>query len=72
MLLMSDKGGIFMTKEEKKVDFNLSVLELKDLIKVYNEVDNFIKYMKGIIRKPSETAARLTKEEPVRIRKCLL
>ena len=35
-----------MTKEEKKVDFNLSVLELKDLIKVYNEVDNFIKYMK--------------------------
>ena len=35
-----------MTKEEKKVDFNLSVLDLKDLIKVYNEVDNFIKYMK--------------------------
>ena len=46
MLLMNDKGGIFMTKEEKKVDFNLSVLDLKDLIKVYNEVDNFIKYMK--------------------------
>lgn len=35
-----------MTKEEKKVDFNLSVLKLEELIKVYDEVDNFIKYMK--------------------------
>jgi len=35
-----------MKKEENKVDFDLSVLKLEELIKVYNEVDNFIKYLK--------------------------
>ena len=33
-----------MKKEEKKVDFNLSILKLDELIKVYDEVNNFIKY----------------------------
>lgn len=34
-----------MKKEEKKVDFNLSILKLDELIKVYDEVNNFIKYL---------------------------
>ena len=34
-----------MKKEEKKVDFNLSVLKLDELVKVYSEVNNFIKYL---------------------------
>lgn len=35
-----------MKKEENKVDFDLSVLKLEELVKVYNDVDNFIKYLK--------------------------
>ena len=34
-----------MTKEENKVDFDLSVLSFEELIKVYENVDNFIKYL---------------------------
>jgi len=34
-----------MKKEETKVDFDLSVLKLEELIKVYENVDNFIKYL---------------------------
>ena len=34
-----------MKKEENKVDFDLSVLELEELIKVYDNVENFIKYL---------------------------
>ena len=36
-----------MKKEENnKVDFDLSVLSLEELIKVYENVDNFLKYLK--------------------------
>lgn len=35
-----------MKKEENKVDFDLSVLKLEELIKVYEEVDNFTRYLK--------------------------
>ena len=45
MLLMNKKGGMYMKKEEKKVDFNLSVLKLDELIKVYGEINNFIKFL---------------------------
>lgn len=45
MLLMNKKGGIYMKKEENKVDFDLSVLSLEELIKVYENVDNFLKYL---------------------------
>lgn len=34
-----------MKKEEKKVDFNLSVLKLDELIKVFGDVSNFIKFL---------------------------
>lgn len=34
-----------MNKEENKVDFDLSVLSLEELIKVYENVDNFLKYL---------------------------
>jgi len=47
MLLMNKKGGIYMKKEENKVDFDLSVLSLEELIKVYENVDNFLKYLQG-------------------------
>ena len=30
-----------MKKQENKVDFDLSVLKLEELIKVYDDVDNF-------------------------------
>ena len=45
MLLMNNKGGIDMKKEEKKIDFNLSILKLDELIKVFDDVNNFIKYL---------------------------
>jgi len=35
-----------MNKEENRVDFDLSVLKLDELIKVYEEIDNFIKVLK--------------------------
>lgn len=34
-----------MKKEEAKVDFDLSILKLEELIKVYDNIDNFIKYL---------------------------
>ena len=34
-----------MKKEENKVDFDLSVLKLEELIKVYDEIDNFVKFL---------------------------
>ena len=34
-----------MKKEENKVDFDLSVLSFEELIKVYENVNNFIKYL---------------------------
>lgn len=46
MLLTNKKGGICMKKDENKVDFDLSILKLEELINVYNEVNNFIKYLK--------------------------
>ena len=46
MLLMNKKGGIYMIKkQENKVDFDLSVLKLDELIKVYEEIENFIKFL---------------------------
>ena len=45
MLLTNKKGGIYMKKEENKVDFDLSVLKLEELIKVYGDIDNFIKFL---------------------------
>ncbi len=45
MLSMNKKGGIGMKKEENKVDFDLSVLKLDELIKVYEDVENFIKFL---------------------------
>ena len=35
-----------MKKEKNKVDFDLSVLKLEELIKVYENIENFIKYLK--------------------------
>ena len=35
----------FMEKEENKVNFDLSILSLKELIEVYDEIDKFIKYL---------------------------
>lgn len=32
-----------MSKEENKVDFDLSTLSLEDLIKVYEEITGFLK-----------------------------
>ena len=32
-------------KQENKVDFDLSVLKLDELIKVYEEIENFIKFL---------------------------
>lgn len=34
-----------MEKEENKVNFDLSILSLKELIEVYDEIDKFIKYL---------------------------
>lgn len=45
MLLMNKKGGTCMKKQESKVDFDLSVLKLEELIKVYDDIENFIKYL---------------------------
>ena len=36
---------VYMKKQENKVDFDLSVLRLEELIKVYENIDNFIKYL---------------------------
>lgn len=34
-----------MKKQENKVDFDLSILKLEELIKVYDDIENFIKYL---------------------------
>ncbi len=34
-----------MEKEENKVNFDMSVLSLKELIEVYEEIDKFIKFI---------------------------
>lgn len=34
-----------MKKAEQKVDFDLSKLELNELIKVYKDIDSFIQYL---------------------------
>ena len=34
-----------MKKQENKVDFDLSILKLEELIKVYENIENFIKYL---------------------------
>ena len=35
-----------MKKDDNKVDFDLSVLKLEELIEVYEQVENFTKYLK--------------------------
>lgn len=35
-----------MKKDEKKREFDLSQLSLKELIKVYTEINNFLKYLR--------------------------
>ncbi|MDD4705611.1 MAG: hypothetical protein PHS24_00145 [Bacilli bacterium] len=45
-----------MNKEEKKVDFDLSVLTLNELVNLYENVNNFLSYL-------SETKIEETKEE---------
>ena len=35
-----------MAKKEEKVDFDLSVLDLHELIDVYNSIDEFIAFLK--------------------------
>ena len=48
-----------MNKEENRVDFDLSVLKLDELIKVYEEIDNFIKLLrdKKIVVEEKENGA---------------
>ena len=53
MHLTNKKGGIYMKKEENKVDFDLSVLKLEELIKVYEEIDNFINVLNNGSEIPS-------------------
>ena len=45
-----------MNKEEKKVDFDLSLLTLNELVNLYDNVTNFLSYL-------SETKIEETKEE---------
>ena len=42
---LTNKKVVYMKKQENKVDFDLSVLTLEELIKVYDEINNFIKYL---------------------------
>lgn len=34
-----------MTKENNKVDFDLSALTLEELIEVYEKIENFLEYL---------------------------
>lgn len=34
-----------MTKENNKVDFDLSTLTLEELIEVYEKIENFLEYL---------------------------
>ena len=36
-----------MKKEENMIEFDLSNLSLQELIKVYNDIEEFITYLKG-------------------------
>ena len=36
---------IGMTKENNKIDFDLSTLSLEELIEVYEKIDNFISFL---------------------------
>lgn len=36
-----------MKKEEKTVDFDLSALSLSELVKVYEDIINFLQFLEG-------------------------
>lgn len=36
-----------MKKEDKKVNFDLSILSLEELIQVYEKITNFLEYLKA-------------------------
>lgn len=40
-----NKKGDFMNKEEKKVNFDISTLSLSELIKVYEDITNFLDFL---------------------------
>lgn len=45
-LLMNSRGSAdAMKKEENKVNFDLSVLSLEELIEVYENIEEFLKYL---------------------------
>ena len=45
-LLMNSRGSAdAMKKEENKVNFDLSVLSLEELIEVYDNIEEFLKYL---------------------------
>jgi hypothetical protein len=39
------KKGDFMSKEENKVNFDLSTLTLSELIKVYEDITSFVQFL---------------------------
>ena len=45
-LMIKNNWGDIMNKEEK-VDFDLSVLTLDELIETYKSILNFLKYLEG-------------------------
>lgn len=42
---MGKRRGDFMKKEENKVNFDLSTLSLSELIKVYEDITNFLEFL---------------------------
>jgi hypothetical protein len=42
---MKIKRGELMSKEENKVSFDLSALSLSELIKVYEDIVNFLEFL---------------------------
>ena len=45
-LLMNSRGSAdAMKKEENKVNFDLSVLSLEELLEVYENIEEFLKYL---------------------------
>lgn len=43
MINLDKKVGDYMEKNDNKVDFDLSALTLQELIKVYSEIEDFLK-----------------------------
>jgi hypothetical protein len=45
--MKNKKKGDIMKKEENKVNFDLSALNLSELIKVYEDINDFIQLLEG-------------------------